>query len=298
MSEPVDKALYERVKRQVKKRVDVWPSAYASGQVVREYKRRGGRYRNKKSRSKRSKSKRGGRREGGLSRWFEEDWRNVCAKTRSGKYKKCGRRSASSGGSYPYCRPTKRVSSRTPKTWREMSKSEISSMCRRKRGPKRVYVSKSRRRKTKSRKRKTKSRRTRRQKSRRRRSRTNRTRRKSRQTKSRRTKSRRGASVVMGASSTRSLPKGLRFERGPGRYKYTAVFADGKRVNFGHRDYEHYRDSVPRSRGGGKWSHKDHGDKSRRKSYRARHGGIRSSGGKRAVSKRYSPAWFSYHFLW
>lgn len=37
MSYPLDRRLYEKVKQQVKSRVSVWPSAYASGQVVREY---------------------------------------------------------------------------------------------------------------------------------------------------------------------------------------------------------------------------------------------------------------------
>ena len=43
-SSVVDKKLYIAVRKMVKKKVKVWPSAYASGQVVKEYKRRGGRY--------------------------------------------------------------------------------------------------------------------------------------------------------------------------------------------------------------------------------------------------------------
>ena len=42
--EPSDKKLYARVLKKVKERSKVWPSAYASGQVVQEYKRRGGTY--------------------------------------------------------------------------------------------------------------------------------------------------------------------------------------------------------------------------------------------------------------
>lgn len=41
---PTNKPLYDRIKSKVKKRVKVWPSAYASGQVVSEYKRAGGGY--------------------------------------------------------------------------------------------------------------------------------------------------------------------------------------------------------------------------------------------------------------
>ncbi len=52
-----------------------------------------------------------------LKRWFKEDWKDV----RTGKA--CGRGEGESRGK-PYCRPTKRVSSKTPKTSGEMTKSE------------------------------------------------------------------------------------------------------------------------------------------------------------------------------
>jgi hypothetical protein len=94
------------------------------------------------------------------------------------------------------------------------------------------------------------------------------------------------------------LPKGIRFIRGPGKYKYTAILPNGKRVNFGHRDYQHYKDSVPRHLGGKLWSHKDHGNAVRRENYRKRHGGMRCKDGKRCIDVKYSPAWFSYHYLW
>ena len=47
-SNVVDKKIYIAAKKFVKKKAKVWPSAYASGQVVQEYKRRGGRYRQAK----------------------------------------------------------------------------------------------------------------------------------------------------------------------------------------------------------------------------------------------------------
>ena len=43
-----------------------------------------------------------------LKRWFKEDWKDV----RTGKA--CGRRKGEKRGT-PYCRPSKRVSSKTPK---------------------------------------------------------------------------------------------------------------------------------------------------------------------------------------
>ena len=52
-----------------------------------------------------------------LKRWFKEDWKDV----RTGKA--CGRRKGEKRGT-PYCRPSKRVSSKTPKTASEMTKSE------------------------------------------------------------------------------------------------------------------------------------------------------------------------------
>ena len=44
-SNVLDKKIYVAAKRFIKKKAKVWPSAYASAQVVQEYKRRGGRYR-------------------------------------------------------------------------------------------------------------------------------------------------------------------------------------------------------------------------------------------------------------
>ena len=42
---PTNKALYSRVKSAAKRKFDVYPSAYANAWLVREYKKRGGRYR-------------------------------------------------------------------------------------------------------------------------------------------------------------------------------------------------------------------------------------------------------------
>lgn len=42
---PNNKALYSRVKSEAKAKFDVYPSAYANGWLVKEYKRRGGTYR-------------------------------------------------------------------------------------------------------------------------------------------------------------------------------------------------------------------------------------------------------------
>ena len=44
-SKPTNPKLYARAKAIVKARVKKWPSAYASGQLVRLYKKMGGKYR-------------------------------------------------------------------------------------------------------------------------------------------------------------------------------------------------------------------------------------------------------------
>lgn len=41
---PKNKKLYDQVTAEAKRKFDVWPSAYASGWVVRTYKSRGGTY--------------------------------------------------------------------------------------------------------------------------------------------------------------------------------------------------------------------------------------------------------------
>jgi hypothetical protein len=113
----IDKKLYCRVKQDIKKKVKVFPSAYASGLIVQEYKKRGGRYKGKK--------------DGELKRWFDEKWINVCSNDR----KPCGRQQ-SNVSQYPYCRPTKRISKKTPMTVDEMTKKygkdKIEKMCKKK----------------------------------------------------------------------------------------------------------------------------------------------------------------------
>ena len=251
-NKPLDKELYEKAKKIVKKRVKIWPSAYASGQLVSEYKRMGGRY----STNKEQKSS-------DLSRWYKEDWRNVCEKDKNGNYKKCGRKSASgSYKNYPYCRPLKRVTKNTPKTIKELSSNELNNMCKRKRSSMRNS--------------------------------------KGRQTRVRlnTSVSKRKRSVKKQSGGSSNDLKGVRFEKGHDRYKYTAILPNGKRVHFGHKDYQHYKDSVPKNLGGGLWSKLDHNDKKRRDNYRKRHGGVLTKDGSKAYLKKYSPSWFSYYYLW
>ena len=68
---------------------------------------------------------------GGLTRWFKENWVDV----KTGK--PCGRKKGEKRG-YPACRPKKRVSSKTPKTVGEMTKSEKERFKREKTSSKKI----------------------------------------------------------------------------------------------------------------------------------------------------------------
>jgi hypothetical protein len=94
MSEPINKSLYEKVKKEA----DVIykkPSAYKSGWIVKTYKQRGGTYKGKKNIDK------------GLGRWYRESWRDV------------------GGGVYPVYRPTKRITKDTPLTVSEIDSKNL-----------------------------------------------------------------------------------------------------------------------------------------------------------------------------
>jgi hypothetical protein len=93
-----------------------------------------------------------------------------------------------------------------------------------------------------------------------------------------------------------SLPKGIYFRKGPGRFKYTAIF-NNKRVHFGNRRFRHYQDQVPKNMGGQLWSKLDHRNSILRKKFRLLQSGAVGKDGYPLISKPYSAAWFSYHCL-
>ena len=137
---PINEELYEKVKKEAKRKFEVWPSAYASGWLVRTYKKRGGKYKKtspkRKSRRRRSvkmrySKKKTSRRKTGLGRWFSEEWIDVCQLP---KIVPCGRKSArNSSRKYPYCRPRYKVTSKSPRTANTFSKAEIARKCNKKR---------------------------------------------------------------------------------------------------------------------------------------------------------------------
>jgi hypothetical protein len=87
MPTPIDKELYARVKKEADA-VYAKPSAYKSGWIVKEYKKRGGRYEGNDERE--------------LGRWFKEKWSDI------------------GGQEYPVYRPTVRITEDTPLTASEI----------------------------------------------------------------------------------------------------------------------------------------------------------------------------------
>jgi hypothetical protein len=104
MEKAVNKQLYQEVKDYIYAKIPKH-SAYRSGHVIKEYKRRGGKFRDDGKERK-------------LSRWFNEKWKDVNPnKTR---------------GSYPVYRPTVRINKRTPLTLREIDREDLIKQSRRK----------------------------------------------------------------------------------------------------------------------------------------------------------------------
>ena len=69
-----------------------------------------------------------------LNRWFKEKWVDVSRKDKDGKHPPCCRSKAKKGRKgYPKCRPSVRVSSKTPKTSGEMTSGQKRAATKRKR---------------------------------------------------------------------------------------------------------------------------------------------------------------------
>lgn len=84
----------------------------------------------------------------------------------------------------------------------------------------------------------------------------------------------------------------IRFEKSKRKHKkYVAVLENTEtgrenRVHFGDNRFSQFRDET----GLNIYSNKNHNDKERRRRYRLRHA--------KTAKKKYSPSWFSWHFLW
>ena len=72
-----------------------------------------------------------------LNRWFKEKWVDVSRKKKDGSHPPCGRSKAkTSSKGYPKCRPSVKVSSKTPKTSGAMSEGQKRAATKRKRSKK------------------------------------------------------------------------------------------------------------------------------------------------------------------
>jgi hypothetical protein len=117
---PTNKALYNYVKQLANKKFQSKSGIYRSSWIVREYKKRGGKYSGKKTSSS------------GLKRWYKEKWVDLNRPIRNSKgkiigYKSCGRSKVKgSKNKYPLCRPSKRVNKGTPRTYHSISSKSIS----------------------------------------------------------------------------------------------------------------------------------------------------------------------------
>jgi len=127
MPEPVNTALYNRVKEMATKKFSSPTGAYRSMWIVKKYKELGGTYRddNKPTRRLGAQRRVAEPREK-LHRWLNEKWVNVNAKKEGGGYEECGKRGTS--GKYPLCRPSVTVSSDTPKRVQDIPKSRINAV--------------------------------------------------------------------------------------------------------------------------------------------------------------------------
>jgi len=116
---PLDPDLYDAVVEEAKHRFEVWPSAYASGWVVKTYKERGGKY---------AGQARG--QDTGLTKWFGEEWVDLSRPIHDDDgnlvgYEPCGRKSSDDPADYPKCRPLAEAMQMTPE--------EVADAIRRKR---------------------------------------------------------------------------------------------------------------------------------------------------------------------
>ena len=118
---PLDPDLYATVVEEAKTRFAVWPSAYASGWVVKTYKERGGRYGGGAGGDRKART--------GLTKWFGEEWVDLSRPIHKGGelvgYEPCGRKRSDDPADYPKCRPLKEAL--------RMSPSEVKDAIKRKR---------------------------------------------------------------------------------------------------------------------------------------------------------------------
>jgi hypothetical protein len=122
-SEPIDKELYKKVKKLADEKFQSKTGIYKSSWIVKEYKKRGGKYKGVRPSSKQP----------GLRRWYKEKWIDLNRPIKEGNgYEQCGRPKITSKSKYPLCRPSKKVTSETPVTYQKLTKKSINKAKREK----------------------------------------------------------------------------------------------------------------------------------------------------------------------
>uniref|UniRef100_A0A6C0JBF3 DUF5872 domain-containing protein n=1 Tax=viral metagenome TaxID=1070528 RepID=A0A6C0JBF3_9ZZZZ len=133
-----------------KSKYNVYPSAYANGYAVSVCKGTKPDYVGKTYNSYKALGKSKEPVNSDLSRWYKEEWVNVCEKgTGPGGYAVCGSgKGVSHSEKYPYCRPYNKLPGTTVMSVDELTHSELEKMCISKRSikqgingkPSRVYI--------------------------------------------------------------------------------------------------------------------------------------------------------------
>lgn len=157
MAVPKNKKLYAKVKKLANEKFATPTSIYKSSWIVKKYKSLGGEYDTK------NKSVKGPLT--GLARWFKEEWvdlkrpipakkstksknktqpvkKTKPVKKKTKKYMPCGRPSAKGNTPYPLCRPSIRVTKKTPRTYQEISKKSLAKAKQQKKNKKRIMFGK------------------------------------------------------------------------------------------------------------------------------------------------------------
>ena len=126
-NKPTNPTLWSQSLAWARSKYKVCPSAYCNGAAAKRYKSKGGGWRKKKKTTNESDEPVNE----DLKRWFKEKWVDVSKKV-DGKHPPCGRKDAD-GKSYPKCRPSKKVSSETPKISSSYDKDDKKAMTQQKR---------------------------------------------------------------------------------------------------------------------------------------------------------------------
>ena len=153
-NKPTNPKLWSQCLAWARSRYKVCPSAYCNGAAAKRYKSKGGGWRKVKKSTNESEEtneasspaqqaaiainmkKKGVEPKNenvneDLKRWFKEKWVDVSKKV-DGKHPPCGRKDAD-GKAYPKCRPSKKVSSETPKVASSYDKEDKKKMTQQKR---------------------------------------------------------------------------------------------------------------------------------------------------------------------